>query len=261
LKNYYDLFGLEQNCSLEDIKTSFRNKVKKLHPDLSRDSGGVEKLRILLSAYRVLTDPEKRADYDRRIPFSRSGPEFVYRDFLKERSGDNVSQAKLIFYDLLHDHEDDALELYEKLLLHSEFSLDLFLDREDFMDCAFMLAEEYEKQGKFLRSFDLLTQIVRFERKKPYFKHFFEEVLIRLRSLANTKLPRALAKAELLARYFELVEFDFSHKETAFYTKKIAEVYLELGRADLAGEYLDRGLRLDTRLPGARRLKQKIGCL
>ncbi|MDR1932087.1 MAG: J domain-containing protein [Spirochaetales bacterium] len=255
MKNYYDLFGLKHTCSLEEVKSSFRGKVKRLHPDLSRDTAGVERFRLLLEAYRVLIDPEARADYDRRMRFSDSADGFVYRDFLKERA-DGISLAKLIFFDLLHDNEDEALDLYETLLLQDEFSLEIFMDREDFMDCAFLLAEEYEKQRRYAKSFDLLVKIVRFERQKPYFRHFLEEVIARMRSLAASKLSRELPPQECLARYFQVVEFNLSHKETNFYTKKIAEVYLGLGRADLAGDYLDR--KSGKRISGG--MKQKLGC-
>jgi len=238
LKNFYTLFGLTQNCSLEEIKSAFRDKVKKLHPDVSRDASAAEKFRNLLSAYRTLIDPEKREDYNRRT-YKRTD-NFDYRDYLKKNSGDNYSEAKLIFYDLLNDNEEEALELYEKLLLREEFNLDLFMDREDFMDCAFMLAEEYEKKRLYTKAFDLLVKITYFEKQKPYFKHFFEEVLIRLRNLTNGKLAKILAPRDLLSRYFELLELGLTEKETAFYEKKIAQTYHELGRTDLAEDYLDR---------------------
>ncbi|MCL1818894.1 MAG: J domain-containing protein [Spirochaetaceae bacterium] len=240
MKNYYELFGLKQSCSLEEIKNSFREKVKRLHPDVSREADAGERFRILLAAYRTLTDPDKRADYDMRMPASRAGARFVYRDFLKERTGDAVSQAKLIFYDLLHDNEEEALELYERLLLRPEFSLELFMDREDFMDCAFMLAEEYERGGMYRKAFNLFVELVRCERQKPYFRHFLEEVLSRMRVLANTRLAKALPPRELPGQYFPLLELGLSARETVFYTKKIAEAYRALGRDDLAGDYVER---------------------
>jgi curved DNA-binding protein CbpA len=226
--------------------------VKKLHPDLTRDTAGVEKFRLLLTAYRVLLDPLARADYDRQMRFSFSDSGFVYRDFLRERD-DGVSLAKLVFYDLLHDNEEEALDLYESLLLRDEFCLELFMDREDFMDCAFMLAEEYGKRRRYGKSFDLLVKIVCFERQKPYFRHFFEEVTARMRSLANSKLSRELRPEECLRRYFQIVEFDLSRGENAFYTKKIAEVYAGLGRAALAEDYSDH-----SRPRGRGRTKKKL---
>lgn len=261
MNNYYEIFGVDPSCSLEDIKRSFRKKAKELHPDLSgqKDLEGIEKLRLLLTAYRVLSDPEKREEYNRRHRFFKRVSEFNYRSFLKEKSDDNRSQSKLIFFDLLHDNEEDALDLYERLLMRTEFRLDLFLDREDFMDCAFILSEEYEKKGNFRKAFNLLTKIVAFEREKPYFRHFFEEVIQRLRYLSGSKLPTVMDRYELLECYFQLAEFEFSPRETAGYTKKIAEIYLELNRKDLAEEYLKRGLKLNVRLPGAEKLKQRIG--
>ena len=240
LKNYYDLFGLRHSCSLEEIKNSFRERVKRLHPDVSPDADAGEKFRLLLMAYRTLTDPAARAEYDIRVQPARRVSRFVYRDYLKERSGDNGSQAKLIFYDLLHDNEKDALELYEKLLLRPEFSLELFLDREDFMDCAFMLAEEYERAGLYLKAFNLFVELVRCERQKPYFRHFFAEVLDRMRALANTRLAKSVQAQELPGQYFPLLELGLPAREAAFYAKKIADAYLALGREDLADDYIRR---------------------
>jgi len=261
LKSYYAILEIEPSCSVEDIKKSFRKKVKEYHPDLANgdSSDGGETLRHLLNAYQVLSDPEKRREYDRRFRILSNPDEFDYRAFLKENKYDNLLQAKLIFFDLLHDRETDALELYETLLLRPEFSLDRFMDREDFMDCAFLLAEEYEKRGLYLQSFDLLSKIVHFENQKPYFRHFFDEVVSRLRKLAVQKLPALLSPNELLSRCFQLVEFNFSRKETAFYLKRIAEIYLGMSRGDLAAEYLERGLALDTNLQGAKKLKERIG--
>ena len=32
--NHYEILGLEKDCSIEDIKKAFRNKVKQMHPDV-----------------------------------------------------------------------------------------------------------------------------------------------------------------------------------------------------------------------------------
>ncbi len=262
LNNYYHVLGVDPSCSLEEIKRSFRKKAKELHPDLTRGNGktdDTEKLNLLLTAYRVLSDPLQREDYDRHFHLSYREEGFNYRTFLKERTWDRSSQSKLIFYDILNDHEDDALELYEKLLQYSDFSLELYLDREDFMDCAFLLAEEYSNRGYYHKAFDLLVKIVEWEREKPYFRHFFEEVIHRLRDLAGMKLPLVSTKEEMLSYYFRLIECDFSPKETAFYIKKISEIYIAMNRKDLASEYLEKGLRLYAHLPGVKKLKEKIG--
>jgi len=233
LDNYYQVLGLEPSCSLEDIKRSFRKKAKELHPDLARGNGkghDTEQLNLLITAYRVLSDPNQRKEYDRHIRSQGKTDTFDYRTFLRSRTWDRSSQSKLIFFDLLHDHEEDALELYEQLLRFSDFSLELYLDREDFMDCAFLLAEEYDRRGKYQKAFDLLMKIVEWERKKPYFKHFFEEVVHRLRDLARTKLPLVSTKEEMLLYYYRLMECNFSPKEQTYYLKKISKIYESLKR-------------------------------
>jgi tetratricopeptide (TPR) repeat protein len=56
-----------------------------------------------------------------------------------------------------------------------------------------------------------------------------------------------------------MIRFNFSRKDNAFFYKKIAEIYCGLGRKDLALEYLNKGLELDQKLPGVKKLKEKIG--
>ena len=41
---------------------------------------------------------------------------FDYREFLRRRRKDYVSQTRLIFYDLLHSHDEEALDIYEQLI-------------------------------------------------------------------------------------------------------------------------------------------------
>lgn len=59
--NLYKLFDLKKNATVEDIKSSFREKAKKLHPDHGGDS---EEFRKLQEAYQILIDPIKRKEYD-----------------------------------------------------------------------------------------------------------------------------------------------------------------------------------------------------
>ncbi|MFQ3619595.1 MAG: J domain-containing protein [Spirochaetales bacterium] len=260
--NYYQVLGVEPSCSLEEIKRSFRKKAKELHPDLSQGNGkgrDTEQLNLLITAYRVLSDPRQRQEYDRHIRLYARVDTFDYRTYLKQRAEDRSSQSKLIFYDLLHDNEDEALELYEKLLQYSDYSLELYLDREDFMDCAFLLAEEYMLRRKYQKAFDLLMRIVDWEQKKPYFRHFFEEVVHRLRDLASSKLPLISDPTQMLGYYFQLIKCNFSPKEQAYYYKKISEVYLSLNQKDLAAEFLEKGLKLYSGLGGVKRIKEQIG--
>lgn len=61
----YEILGLDKNAKPEEIRTSYRNLVKKLHPDLNPDDQPAQELfKKVSTAYRILSDPEKRAAYD-----------------------------------------------------------------------------------------------------------------------------------------------------------------------------------------------------
>lgn len=64
-KDYYKILGLEKNASEEQIKGAFRKFAKKYHPDLHKGSKThEEKFKEINEAYAVLSDPDKRKQYD-----------------------------------------------------------------------------------------------------------------------------------------------------------------------------------------------------
>jgi curved DNA-binding protein CbpA len=257
VSTYYDILGVERGCSDNHLKSAFRRKAKELHPDISgerRDT--LRQMQQLITAYKVLIDPERRELYDRSIP-PKDGV-LSYRDFLLKKGADPESQSKLIFFDLLHEHEHDAVALYDDLVGNAGFNLSDHLDREDFMDCAFLLAEEYEQRSQFLRAYKLLMRIVEFEKNRPYFRHFFPEVTDRLRHIVGSRLPGSETGVVVLSCLEELIEQDFSRKDTAFYLKKAAELHLEFQQFEDAAACLRRGMELDGKLAGAKKLKDRI---
>ncbi len=64
-KDYYDILGVEKNASDEDIKKAFRKLALKYHPDKNPgDKAAEEKFKDINEAYQVLSDNEKRSNYD-----------------------------------------------------------------------------------------------------------------------------------------------------------------------------------------------------
>jgi molecular chaperone DnaJ len=63
--DYYDLLGVARNASGDEIKRAFRRLAMKHHPDKNSDPGAEERFKEINEAYEVLSDPEKRAVYDR----------------------------------------------------------------------------------------------------------------------------------------------------------------------------------------------------
>lgn len=66
----YDVLGIPTGASFQEVKSAYRRLARVFHPDVAsmdrRDSSTDEFLKIQ-AAYSTLSDPEKRADYDRKI--------------------------------------------------------------------------------------------------------------------------------------------------------------------------------------------------
>ena len=255
--NHYKTLGISPRASSVEIKRSFRRRAKELHPDTAL-AGSDERMRSLIDAYEVLSDPQRRINYDRTHASLFRTVTFDYREFLRQRRHDYVSQTKLIFYDLLNSHDEEALETYEQLLM-AHIDLRKYMPHEDFMDCSFLLAEAFERRGDLVRSADLYRRLYLHERERPYFHHFIDEVVDRLRTLTCFKMVPHLPSEVVIAHIEDLIELGISRKDSAFFHKKIAEIYSSSGDNDRAAAHLRLGLALDTKLAGVKKLKEKIG--
>ncbi len=66
MKNYYKIMGVAPNATDAEIKRVYRQKAKELHPDLNRDNpNAATQLADVNEAYEILSDPAKRAEYDK----------------------------------------------------------------------------------------------------------------------------------------------------------------------------------------------------
>lgn len=64
--DYYTVLGLDKNAGTDDIKKAYRKLARKYHPDLNPDDQEAkQKFQQINEAQEVLTDPEKRKQYDK----------------------------------------------------------------------------------------------------------------------------------------------------------------------------------------------------
>ena len=65
-RDYYEVLGVQKGASEDEIKKAFKKLARKYHPDLNRDDPKTaeEKFKEVNEAYSVLSDPQKKAQYD-----------------------------------------------------------------------------------------------------------------------------------------------------------------------------------------------------
>jgi molecular chaperone DnaJ len=64
-RDYYDILGVPRNSSKDEIKTEYRKLALKYHPDRNKAPDAEERFKEISEAYAILSDDDKRAQYDR----------------------------------------------------------------------------------------------------------------------------------------------------------------------------------------------------
>lgn len=78
-RDYYEVLNVTKDADLDDIKKAYRTLAKKYHPDLNpNDKEAEQHFKEINEAYEVLSNPDKRARYDR---FGHAGVEGQVGDF------------------------------------------------------------------------------------------------------------------------------------------------------------------------------------
>ena len=62
--DYYDTLGIPRSADDKEIKKAYRNLARKYHPDVCKEKGAEEKFKGINEAYSVLSDEQKKAQYD-----------------------------------------------------------------------------------------------------------------------------------------------------------------------------------------------------
>ena len=116
MKDYYEVLGLKENASKEEIKKAFHTLAKKYHPDINKgDRSAEEKFKDISEAYEVLGNEANKTKYDnaRRFGgafnfdgFSSDGP---FGNFYRSYTG-HGGEGSDIFSDFLNSFEGTPFE-------------------------------------------------------------------------------------------------------------------------------------------------------
>lgn len=64
-RDYYEVLGVGQSASKDDLKKAYRRLARQYHPDVNKETDAAERFKEVNEAYEVLSDDDKRAAYDR----------------------------------------------------------------------------------------------------------------------------------------------------------------------------------------------------
>jgi curved DNA-binding protein CbpA len=262
LINYYQVLQVQEGSDRDEIRNSFRKLVKKYHPDKTKTNGisSEDKIKLLIEAYKTLTDAEKRIHYDTQLQ-SINIKDFYYKEKTKRESYkyDLRSQIKMVLNDLLNKNGHQAVKNYERLKdENNEFELLAFLNLKDYLDCKFLLAEEYEKQENYELAFELYEYVYQNEDGNPARKHLLEEIKERIIRLSCKKLIKLTRPGAAITYLTRALNLKLSKNEVAFIYKKIADCYASSCDWDNALERFNMALSLCPNLKGAQTLKNKL---
>ncbi|KAM6442270.1 dnaJ homolog subfamily B member 12 isoform 1-T2 [Liasis olivaceus] len=93
-KDYYEILGVNRDASDEDLKKAYRKLALKFHPDKNHAPGATEAFKAIGNAYAVLSNPEKRKQYDQfgdaKVSSTRHGPADFNRGFEADISPEDL---------------------------------------------------------------------------------------------------------------------------------------------------------------------------
>ncbi len=83
-RDYYEVLGIGRDADENEIKKTYRQKARKLHPDVNKDDPQAEaKFKELSEAYEILSDPDKKARYDQYGHAGINDSDFNFEDFAR----------------------------------------------------------------------------------------------------------------------------------------------------------------------------------
>lgn len=98
MTDYYKLLGVEANCTFKELKKAYYRKAKECHPDRFNNSlVKTEEFKIIVAAFDVLSDPEKRQKYDlERSPEAEYIPPTRHHNSVMDSEADDILEELLV---------------------------------------------------------------------------------------------------------------------------------------------------------------------
>lgn len=127
-KNHYQLLGVKPTASPQDIRRAYRELSKLYHPDTTELSSEIatQKFQALNEAYAVLSNPDQRFTYDRKIGYSRFYVSQAPKDIRNDYQKDQPFESRYTYLDAT-DRPLSAGEIFALFILGLTFAACLAL--------------------------------------------------------------------------------------------------------------------------------------
>lgn len=101
-KDYYQILEINRDADKDTIKRAYKQLALKYHPDVNNQPGAEEKFKELTEAYAVLSDDEKKAQYD--LYGYKAVSKFTQEDLIKTVNLDNIFKGVKFIAELERDY-------------------------------------------------------------------------------------------------------------------------------------------------------------
>ncbi|MVB10125.1 Chaperone protein DnaJ [Caprobacter fermentans] len=123
--DYYEILGIDENATQEQIKASYRALAKKYHPDVNDAPNAAAFFRLIQEAYETLNDTSKRKEYDEsnknfnttNVECSDSAEDEAFDENSEDSYGGSYAEKLRHIEKMIHEHgkQVEAHQTYVKL--------------------------------------------------------------------------------------------------------------------------------------------------
>ncbi|MDE0958679.1 MAG: J domain-containing protein [Planctomycetota bacterium] len=256
--DHYLILGVDPDCREEEIRKAFRKRLLEIHPDKTEHPKDPDEMRSLLLAFEVLSDNDRRDSYDNMWKIvAGKDPELSSIPHVTE-SGRPAARVRSVFYLLLEQRNEEALERLADLEPGSRLLLRNHLDSGEFVDACFLLGEIDEGRKDWHGALEWFEELIRVEQTRNVKRPCYSEALERAKKLLLKRTTGRLdprVGLEYLRRAEVLGLDRAGHAEVA---KKRASCYLEMEMKVEASKHFKEFMRLQPRAKGVDRLKSAL---
>ena len=258
--DHYAILGVDFDCDRAGVRKAFREKLLEAHPDKSAEPADGGHLARVMRAWEILGDEDLRDAYDRiwRLQNRDDWIDDVTRLPHVTESERPQNRARSILFLLLENRGGEALERLRALGEAAPVFLRKYLDSDEFIDSAFLIAELFEERKSWFEALEWLQQLVRAESGRRRHRPCYPEALDRTRRLLIRRTQNELEPRMALEylRRAEALGLDRAQKVEV--ARRRSEAYLEMGMRVEAFKHLEVALELQPRGTGLARLCREL---